>query len=96
VVTSDNPRSEAPERIIDQIVSGIGDIGSRLDRIADRALAIDHAVRQAGAADVVLIAGKGHEQYQDVAGQRLAFSDLRCARTALQRRAGRSAAEDAP
>lgn len=95
VVTSDNPRSEAPERIIDQIVSGVGDIGSRLERIADRALAIDHAVRQAGAADVVLIAGKGHEQYQDVAGQRLAFSDLRCARTALQRRAGRSAAEDA-
>ncbi len=99
VVTSDNPRSEVPDRIIDEIVSSIGDIGSRLERIADRALAIDHAVRQAAAADVVLIAGKGHEQYQDVAGQRLAFSDLRCARTALQRRSensGRAAAGDAP
>jgi UDP-N-acetylmuramyl-tripeptide synthetase len=93
VVTSDNPRGEAPDRIIDQIVAGIGDIGARLSRIVDRALAIDHAVRQAEPIDVVLIAGKGHEQYQEVAGERLEFSDLRCARLALRRRAGRSPSE---
>jgi UDP-N-acetylmuramoyl-L-alanyl-D-glutamate--2,6-diaminopimelate ligase len=88
VVTSDNPRSEEPGRIIDQILAGAGDAGARLIHTEDRALAIDRAVAQADAADVVLIAGKGHEQYQEVAGRRLAFSDLVCARQALQRRAG--------
>jgi UDP-N-acetylmuramyl-tripeptide synthetase len=88
VVTSDNPRGEEPGRIIDQILGGAGDAGARLIHIEDRALAISRAVSQADAADVVLIAGKGHEQYQEVAGQRFAFSDLECARQALQRRAG--------
>ena len=88
VVTSDNPRSEEPDRIIGQILAGAGDAGDRLSHIEDRALAIDRAVAQADAADVVLIAGKGHEQYQEVAGRRLAFSDLACARQALERRAG--------
>jgi UDP-N-acetylmuramyl-tripeptide synthetase len=88
VVTSDNPRGEEPARIIDQILEGAGDAGARLSHTEDRALAISRAVLQAAAADVVLIAGKGHEQYQEVAGRRLAFSDVECARQALQRRAG--------
>ncbi|HEX4599514.1 MAG TPA: UDP-N-acetylmuramoyl-L-alanyl-D-glutamate--2,6-diaminopimelate ligase [Burkholderiaceae bacterium] len=87
VVTSDNPRSEVPGRIISQILAGAGDAGTRLSHVEDRTLAIGHAVAQADAADVVLIAGKGHEQYQEMAGRRLAFSDLQCARQALQRRA---------
>jgi UDP-N-acetylmuramyl-tripeptide synthetase len=88
VVTSDNPRGEHPGRIIQQIIAGASQAGARLSHDADRALAITRTVLQADAADVVLIAGKGHEQYQEVAGRRLAFSDLQCAQAALQRRAG--------
>jgi UDP-N-acetylmuramoyl-L-alanyl-D-glutamate--2,6-diaminopimelate ligase len=88
VVTSDNPRGEEPGRIIEQIVAGASEAGGRPSTTEDRALAITGTVLQADAADVVLIAGKGHEQYQEVAGRRLAFSDLECARRALQRRAG--------
>jgi UDP-N-acetylmuramoyl-L-alanyl-D-glutamate--2,6-diaminopimelate ligase len=88
VVTSDNPRSEDPGRIIGQIITGAGQAGARLSHDVDRKEAISRTVLQADAADVVLIAGKGHEQYQEVAGRRLAFSDLECARAALRRRAG--------
>jgi UDP-N-acetylmuramoyl-L-alanyl-D-glutamate--2,6-diaminopimelate ligase len=88
VVTSDNPRGEEPGRIIEQIVAGASEAGGRPSTTEDRARAITDTVLQADAADVVLIAGKGHEQYQEVAGRRLAFSDLECARRALQRRAG--------
>jgi UDP-N-acetylmuramyl-tripeptide synthetase len=93
VVTSDNPRGEDPGRIIEQIVAGAGQAGQRLSHTADRAQAITRTVLQAEAADVILIAGKGHEQYQDVAGRRLAFSDLQCARRALQSRAGAAAGQ---
>jgi UDP-N-acetylmuramoyl-L-alanyl-D-glutamate--2,6-diaminopimelate ligase len=93
VVTSDNPRGEDPVRIIDQIVAGVGDAGERLSRTVDRAAAIERAVLQAEAADVVLIAGKGHEQYQEAAGRRVAFSDAQCALHVLERRAGRASPE---
>jgi UDP-N-acetylmuramoyl-L-alanyl-D-glutamate--2,6-diaminopimelate ligase len=86
VVTSDNPRDEAPQAIIDAILGGIA---GRADVIveADRARAIARAMENAQAADVVLIAGKGHEDYQEARGQRLPFSDQNQARAALQRRA---------
>jgi UDP-N-acetylmuramoyl-L-alanyl-D-glutamate--2,6-diaminopimelate ligase len=87
VVTSDNPRGEEPGRIIEQIVAGASEAGGRPGITEDRAQAITGAVLQADAADVVLLAGKGHEEYQEVAGRRLAFSDVQCARRALQRRA---------
>ena len=80
VVTSDNPRSEDPHAIIDQ--------DHRAARIpttaieADRAAAIARAIREAGRQDVVLIAGKGHETYQEIAGRRLPFSDAEVARDA--------------
>ena len=89
MVTSDNPRGEDPLRIIEQIVAGTTDAGSRLSCTADRADAIESAVLQADGADVILIAGKGHEQYQEASGRRTAFSDAQCARQALERRAGR-------
>jgi UDP-N-acetylmuramoyl-L-alanyl-D-glutamate--2,6-diaminopimelate ligase len=74
-LTSDNPRSEKPEAIISQILLGLS--GQRpLIVEPDRALAIAQTLAQAGPADVVLLAGKGHEDYQEVAGQRLPFSDL--------------------
>jgi UDP-N-acetylmuramoyl-L-alanyl-D-glutamate--2,6-diaminopimelate ligase len=85
VVTSDNPRSEDPQAIIDQIVAGLSH-GSAAHVQCDRALAIARTIAQAGAQDVVLIAGKGHEEYQETAGVRHAFSDKDHARQALQRR----------
>jgi UDP-N-acetylmuramyl tripeptide synthase len=83
LVTSDNPRSEDPLAIIAQIVRGI----SKPHEVEpDRARAIERAVRSAASADVVLIAGKGHENYQEIAGRRLPFSDVAAARAALAKR----------
>lgn len=84
VVTSDNPRSENPETIIDDIVAGCT---GRFQRQADRALAIAQAIELAAPGDCVLIAGKGHEDYQIIEGRRLHFSDVEEAERALARRA---------
>jgi UDP-N-acetylmuramoyl-L-alanyl-D-glutamate--2,6-diaminopimelate ligase len=83
VVTSDNPRSEDPMKIISQIAAGIGKPHAVQP---DRMSAIELALAQAAPADVVLIAGKGHETYQEIAGRRLPFSDVAAARAALARR----------
>ena len=83
LVTSDNPRSEDPMTIISQIEKGI-DKPHQVE--ADRARAIEQAIAQAASDDVVLIAGKGHEDYQEIAGKRLPFSDALAAREALARR----------
>ena len=85
VITSDNPRSEAPESIIADIRSGIGRQEQVLEQ-ADRATAIGQCIAEAGADDVVLIAGKGHEQYQQIGSHRRPFSDQACAIAALERR----------
>jgi UDP-N-acetylmuramoyl-L-alanyl-D-glutamate--2,6-diaminopimelate ligase len=74
VVTSDNPRHEDPQAIIDQILAGIGRAGAA-DRVPDRAQALRLAVAEARPGDVVLVAGKGHEDYQQIGDQRLPFSD---------------------
>ncbi len=84
VLTSDNPRSESPERILDAIALGLG--STLALRLADRAQAIDRALCDAQDADVVLIAGKGHEAYQEIAGVRHSFDDRVCAQQALARR----------
>jgi UDP-N-acetylmuramoyl-L-alanyl-D-glutamate--2,6-diaminopimelate ligase len=83
VITSDNPRSEDPERIIDAVAAGVR--GPVL-RDADRRQAIGRAVREAAAADVILIAGKGHESYQEISGKRFPFSDQAVARDAMKGR----------
>jgi UDP-N-acetylmuramoyl-L-alanyl-D-glutamate--2,6-diaminopimelate ligase len=83
VITSDNPRSEDPRAIIEQIAAGAH---ARYHIEPDRARAIEHAVREAGPADLILVAGKGHETYQEVSGVRLPFSDAQVARRALQGR----------
>lgn len=76
VVTSDNPRSEEPQAIIDDITPGIEQVsGARYAIIADRREAIRHAVNLARKGDMVIIAGKGHETYQLVKGQVLDFDD---------------------
>jgi UDP-N-acetylmuramoyl-L-alanyl-D-glutamate--2,6-diaminopimelate ligase len=115
VITSDNPRNEAPALILQQIVAGLssppgrheaapipqgGQAGLRrpgafsadsqqsVKVIEDRRAAIMHAVRHADARDVILIAGKGHEDYQEINGVKHAFSDFEAAGAALAQRAG--------
>lgn len=85
IVTNDNPRSEDPAAIAAEIVRGMLHPNGCLV-IADRAQAIDFAVQQARAGDIILIAGKGHEDYQIFATQTLPFSDGKHARLSLQRR----------
>jgi UDP-N-acetylmuramoyl-L-alanyl-D-glutamate--2,6-diaminopimelate ligase len=84
-VTSDNPRNEDPRHIIDAILTGISGTKSegKLRVEPDRARAIFEAIGGAQQGDVVLIAGKGHEDYQEIAGERLPFSDVAVAKKAL-------------
>jgi len=85
VVTSDNPRLEPPDFIISQILAGV--IGhDEVDVIENRAEAVRHAIAGADRRDVVVIAGKGHEDYQDVGGVRHPYSDVDAAEAALQMR----------
>ncbi|MFT3718144.1 UDP-N-acetylmuramoyl-L-alanyl-D-glutamate--2,6-diaminopimelate ligase [Pseudorhodoferax sp.] len=88
VVTSDNPRHEDPEAILAQVAAGLA-CPQAATLQPDRARAIAETLVQAGAADVVLLAGKGHEEYQEIAGVQLPFSDRAHAEAAL---AARSAA----
>ncbi len=86
VVTSDNPRSEPPEAIIQDILAGCEGVTPLVE--VDRAAAISLVIAEAAAGDTVLIAGKGHETYQEIAGARIPFSDSQCANHYLaQRRA---------
>ena len=80
IVTSDNPRSESPKAIIDAILFGME---GKYQVIEDRANAITRAVDMARAGDTVLIAGKGHEDYQEINGVKLPFSDSEVVRRAL-------------
>jgi UDP-N-acetylmuramoyl-L-alanyl-D-glutamate--2,6-diaminopimelate ligase len=91
VITSDNPRSEDPSRIIEEIQRGITadtrkDAGQRLLTIVDRGAAIARAIELARPGDLVLIAGKGHEKYQVIGDRVLPFDDVAVAREALSRR----------
>lgn len=85
VVTSDNPRSEKPEAIISQVLLGLSH-HQCVKVQADRARAIAETVAAAAPADVVLLAGKGHEDYQEIAGRKLPFSDAAHAKLALDAR----------
>jgi len=82
VVTSDNPRSEEPRAIIDEILHGIP-AGTALFVEPDRARAIGKALRQARSGDIVVIAGKGHETYQILGNRRIDFDDRKVAAAAL-------------
>ena len=94
ILTSDNPRSEDPLRIIDEVKRGAEpetrQRGAEILALVDRRKAILHAVAQASAGDVVLIAGKGHEQHQEIEGRVLPFDDVAVAREALEARRLRS------
>jgi len=90
VITSDNPRTEDPNRIIDEVNLGAQpetrQRGAEVLTIVDRQEAILHAVGQAAPGDVVLIAGKGHEKYQEIEGESRPFDDVAVAREALEAR----------
>jgi len=85
VVTSDNPRTEDPQRILEDVVAGIPS-GTDLMVEGDRAVAIASAIAGAGADDLVLVAGKGHEDYQILGTEKVHFDDREEAEQALRRR----------
>ena len=83
VVTSDNPRTEDPQQILDDVAAGIPAESSCVV-VADRAAAIAQAIGQAKAGDLVLIAGKGHEDYQILGTTKVHFDDREEAAKALK------------
>lgn len=84
ILTSDNPRSEDPEKILDDMETGLIDINAdHVLRIADRKQAIKSAVMLANDGDIILVAGKGHEKYQDIKGEKFPFDDKEIIRAFL-------------
>jgi UDP-N-acetylmuramoyl-L-alanyl-D-glutamate--2,6-diaminopimelate ligase len=96
LITSDNPRGEDPQRIIDEVKRGadaeIRQSNAEVLTIVDRHDAILHAISVAAKGDVVLIAGKGHEKYQEIAGRTMPFDDVAVAREGLEARRVKSRA----
>jgi UDP-N-acetylmuramoyl-L-alanyl-D-glutamate--2,6-diaminopimelate ligase len=88
VVTSDNPRTENPELILQDILAGIAAKEAKVEVIGDRATAIRTAILQAQSGDGVLIAGKGHEDYQILGTEKIHFDDREQAQSALNERLG--------
>ena len=86
ILTSDNPRTEDPEQILCDAEEGIQKTGKPYRKIADRTVAINEAIAEAGSGDLVLIAGKGHEDYQILGRETFHFDDKEVARAALERR----------
>ena len=83
IITSDNPRSEPPERIAEEIRAGIPNESSNYETIVDRKKAIMRALQSAQKGDIVLIAGKGHEAYQVIEGKKIPFDDRKVVRELL-------------
>jgi UDP-N-acetylmuramoyl-L-alanyl-D-glutamate--2,6-diaminopimelate ligase len=75
LITSDNPRSEDPQAIMQMIRNGVDEGAQHIQVIADRAAAIMAAIRHADPHDIVLVAGKGHETTQEINGKKFDFSD---------------------
>jgi UDP-N-acetylmuramoyl-L-alanyl-D-glutamate--2,6-diaminopimelate ligase len=86
IVTNDNPRSEDPRAFADAIVAGLASVAADFVVELDRARAIEQAIDDARAGDVVVIAGKGHEDYQETNGRRVPFSDVGCVSRVLAHR----------
>jgi UDP-N-acetylmuramoyl-L-alanyl-D-glutamate--2,6-diaminopimelate ligase len=82
IITSDNPRKEDPDAIIAEIEKGFR--SDHYEKIPDRTQAIAHAIELARPRDIVLIAGKGHEAYQEFADHTVPFDDTQVARRALE------------
>jgi UDP-N-acetylmuramoyl-L-alanyl-D-glutamate--2,6-diaminopimelate ligase len=82
IITSDNPRKEDPDKIIAEIEKGFR--GNHFEKMTDRAAAISRAIELAQSRDIVLIAGKGHENYQEFADHTVPFEDIQVARRAIE------------
>lgn len=80
VVTSDNPRDEEPMEIIDDILEGVKKGGGDFYTICDRRKAIEYCIRNAGAGDVIVLAGKGHEIYQEIRGKKYEMDERKIIR----------------
>lgn len=91
IVTSDNPRNEDPEAIIGEILPGLGSTVHEV--VLDRREAINKAIEISLPSDIILIAGKGHETYQEVKGKRFQFDDREIARRALEEKRKRDEAD---
>ena len=77
IITSDNPRSEDPDKIIEDMLSGLDqDQKNKVLVITDRRQAIMTSAKLAKAYDIILVAGKGHEKYQEIKGNKLPFNDV--------------------
>jgi len=90
IITSDNPRTEDPLKIIEEIEIGVKETGTEYVAISDRREAIYRAISRAGADDVVIIAGKGHETYQLIGGEKFHFDDREVAADAVRKLAERN------
>ena len=88
IFTADNPRTEKAQSIIDEMLAGIAQLdNAKVSVEIDRAKAIGRLIHEARAGDIILLAGKGHEDYQDVNGVKIPFSDVQQAEIALAARA---------
>ena len=77
IITSDNPRSEEPEEIVKDIEKGIKKTKGKYECIVDRVEAIKKAIKMANTKDIIVLAGKGHEQYQEIKGKRYPFDEVK-------------------
>nr|WP_157061778.1 UDP-N-acetylmuramoyl-L-alanyl-D-glutamate--2,6-diaminopimelate ligase [Alicyclobacillus ferrooxydans] len=88
ILTSDNPRTEDPESILDDMEAGVRGTASNYRRVLDRAVGIESAVAEAKPGDIILIAGKGHETYQIIGRTKHHFDDREVAKAAILKRVG--------
>ena len=86
IVTTDNPRYESPEKIADEIVEGIEREHAFYEIILDRRKAVERAVEMAEEKDIVVIAGKGHESYQEIGSMRYHMDDRELVLEAIKKR----------
>ncbi|MBQ2698079.1 MAG: hypothetical protein IJF59_05325, partial [Clostridia bacterium] len=96
VLTSDNPRTEDPQQIIDDALAGLKSTRIPHAVIIDRTEAIEHALRKAGPGDIVLIAGKGHETYQILASGKIHYDEREIVRDLVAKINAEKAADTAP
>lgn len=83
ILTSDNPRSEDPASILEEIEKGTLETGCTYDKYVDRKKAIQAAIDMAQPQDVLIVAGKGHENYQEIQGKKIHFDDAEVVRSFL-------------
>ena len=74
-ITSDNPRTEDPQKIVDQIEEGMKKTKGKYKTIVDRTEAIEEAIKMANKRDIIVLAGKGHEPYQEINGEKYPYDE---------------------